>query len=183
LRHQGFPVHCEPGCSYCCCHMPTGISTPELIYIYYGMHKSGLFPRFFRRCLGAEEQWGEILKRCSYSTAGGIESADIREAVLRDYHRLQHDCPFLQQHLCQIYPYRPIACRMHFSLSSPHWCNPSHFQNDHAIRFNLEPGEKVFEALQHLETRLCLKLSDVMVEGLLELSVNIMKFDEIRSIN
>jgi len=182
LRRQGFSVRCEPGCAHCCCHMPTGISTPELIYLYYGMHQSGVFSRFFRRCLEAEEQWREVLKTYS-DPAFCDESASIRESVLRSYHRLKHDCPFLQERLCQIYPYRPIVCRMHFSLSSPHWCNPFHFQNEHAVRFNLEPGEKIFEALQHLENRLRLKVSDIMVCGLLELSVNIMKFDEINWIN
>ena len=183
LRRQGFTIRCKPGCAYCCCHMPTGISTPELIYLYYGMHQTGVFPRLFRRCLEAEEQWGEIVKPYSHLPLCDMKSADVRESILQSYHRLKHYCPFLQRHLCQIYPYRPIACRMHFSLSSPHWCDPSHFQHEHAVRFNLEPGEKVFEALEHLEDRLRLKVSDMMVCGLLELSVNIMKFEEINWIN
>jgi len=183
LRREGFPIQCSPGCIHCCCHMPTGITTPELIYLYYGMHQSGIFPRFFRRCLEAEEQWREILKSYTYIHLSESEQDNIREITLKRYHRLEHYCPFLQDNLCQVYPYRPLACRMHFSLSSPHWCRPSHFQNEHAVRFNLEPEERIFSALERLEDRLQLQLSDIMVCGLLELIVNVMKFEKISWIN
>lgn len=179
LRHQGISIRCTPRCTHCCCHMPVGISTPELIYLYYGMHRSGVFPRFFRRCMEAEEQWREILKSFTHLPCDEDRNESIRDKTLSSYHCLEHYCPFLQDNLCQVYPYRPIACRMHFSISSPHWCNPSHFQHDHAVRFNLEPGENVFAALEHLENRLQLKVSDTMVGGILELSVNVMKFEEI----
>jgi len=183
LRRQGVSIRCAPGCTHCCCHMPVGISTPELIYLYYGMHRSGVFPKFFRRCMEAEEEWRGILKSCSHLPPDGARDENILEKTLNSYHCLEHYCPFLQENLCQVYPYRPIACRMHFSISSPYWCNPSHFQHDHAIRFNLEPGENVFEALEHLENRLQLKVSDTMVGGILELSINVMKFEEIGWIN
>jgi Fe-S-cluster containining protein len=82
--------------------------------------------------------------------------------------------------LCQIYPYRPLACRMHFSITPPHWCRPSHFQNAQALGFNLEPGKCVFDALKKLKNRFHLDLSDVMICGLLELTVNVMRFEKIR---
>jgi Fe-S-cluster containining protein len=183
LRHQSFAIRCAPGCIHCCCHMPSGVSTPELIFLYYGAHRTGSFPRFFRRCLEAEQKWREVLVKCSRLPFCGNASGDGQEAALESYHQLEHYCPFLQNNLCQVYPYRPIACRMHFSLSPPHWCNPSHFQNSHAVRFSLEPGKKVFEALEKIERRLQLKVSDVMVSGLLELSVNVLKCEEIRWLN
>ena len=183
LRHQGISIHCTPGCTHCCCHMPVGISTAELIYLYYGMHRSGVFPRIFRRCMEAEEEWREILKTFSNLPPDQDRNETIRERTLSSYHCLGHYCPFLQDHLCRVYPYRPIACRMHFSISPPHWCNPSHFQHDYATRFNLEPGENVLDALEHLENRLQLKVSDTMVGGILELSINVMKFEEISWIN
>jgi hypothetical protein len=68
---------------------------------------------------------------------------------------------------------------MHFSFTSPHWCRPSHFQNAHALGFNLEPGKRVFDSLEKLDNRFQLDLSDVMVCGLLELTVNVMKFEKI----
>ena len=39
------------------------------------------------------------------------------------------------------------------------------------------------DALEHLENRLQLKVSDTMVGGILELSINVMKFEEISWIN
>lgn len=183
LRRQGIATRCTPGCAHCCCHMPVGITTPELIYLYYGMHRSGIFPRFFRRCMEAEGEWREILKQCSCLPPDETTNESMRERTLNSYHCRGHFCPFLQNNLCQLYPYRPIACRMHFSLSSPPWCNPSHFQHQHAVRFNLEPGENVFAALERIENHLQLKVSDTMVGGILELSINVMRFEEISWIN
>lgn len=183
LRRQGFSTECEPGCTYCCCHMPTGISAPELLYLYHGMHQSGFFPKFLRRCLEAEEQWRETMKNNVLMPQSEAQTASIREKTLMSYQRLEHHCPFLQQHLCQVYPYRPLACRMHFSLSPPYWCSPSHFQHDYAVRFNLEPGERVYEALEHIEDRMQVRISDIMVGGLLELTVNLMQCEKISWIN
>jgi Fe-S-cluster containining protein len=179
LHREGFAIQCSPGCIHCCCHMPIGVTVPELIYLYRGMHQSGLFPKFFRRCLEAEEEWREILKSHAGTQLRGTQPAFIRETVLKQYHQLEHRCPFLQDDMCQVYPCRPLACRMHFSLSSPYWCRPSHFQNNYAVRFNIEPEERIFETLEHIGDLLQLHLSDIMVCGLLELSVNVMKFQEL----
>lgn len=179
LRREGWAVQCSPGCIHCCCHMPTGVTAPELIYLYHGMHQSGSFDKLFRRCLETEQAWQEIFKSHACRQHNGAQSPCIRETVLQRYHQLEHRCPFLQDDRCRLYPYRPLACRMHFSLSSPHWCRPSHFQNAYAVRFNLEPEESVFTALEHLEDRLRLHLSDIMICGILELSVNIMQFQKI----
>jgi len=179
LHREGFSTQCAPGCTHCCCHMPIGVTAPELIYLYHGMHQSGHLAKFFRRCLEAEENWREILQSHVGKQCGGAQPTFVRETVLKQYQQLEHRCPFLQDDLCQLYPYRPLACRMHFSLSTPHWCRPSHFQNEHAVQFNLEPEEKIFAALEHLEDRLQLHLSDIMVCGMLELIVNVLKFQKI----
>ena len=102
--------------------------------------------------------------------------------ISKSYRDLEQRCPFLDGQLCQIYPYRPLACRMHFSLTPPHWCRSSHFQNAHALGFNLEPGKCVFDALEKLDRPFSVDLSDVMVCGLLELTVNVMKFKKIRGL-
>jgi len=179
LHRQGFTVQCTEGCAHCCCHMPSGISIIELLYLYHGMHRSGAFPVYFRRCLEAEELWVEIL-RSHRNLPPDLQGGEHdREAMLKNYNRLEQYCPFLQHSMCQLYLYRPIACRMHFSLSPPAWCHPSHFQNPNAVRFNLEPGNNVKEALERLDERLKLKVSDLMACGLLELTVNVMKFERI----
>lgn len=179
LREAGFTVQCQPGCAHCCHQMPTGVASAELIFIYHGMQQSGAVSKFFRRCLEAEELWVEV---CHGQACGGTwQSAghQLVESLSKAYGSLEPPCPFLEANLCQIYPFRPLACRMHFSLSPPSWCRTSHFQNPHALSFNLEPGKCVFDALENLEDRFQLHLSDVMICGLLELTVNVMRCDKI----
>lgn len=182
LRRSGFIVQCRPQCTHCCTHMPAGLGTIELLYIYHGMGRSGsgVMDRIFRHCMEAEESWAEVLRRCMSQSIseGGRDCPE--DLALSQYYHLGQPCPFLSKSLCQIYPYRPFACRMHFSLTPSHWCDPFHFQNAHAVQFNLEPGDGVYDALERLNNRFQLNLSDVMVCGLLELTVNVMQFERIR---
>ncbi len=179
LRDAGFTVQCRLECPYCCYQMPTGLSTAELIYLYHGMQMTGAASKFFRRCLEAEELWVEVLHRKTPENTHPEDRCNLVPLISKSYSDLEPRCPFLDARICQIYPYRPLACRMHFSLTRPHWCRPTHFQNDHALRFNLEPGKCVFDALERLDNCFQLELSDVMVCGLLELTVNVMNFRKI----
>ena len=182
LRRSGLNTRCRFGCTHCCKHMPAGVSAIEMIAIYQVMTRSGLMDRFFRRCLDAEEIWSSV---CHEGEIGRDDSAGAdspRELMLKSYRRFAHPCPFLERAGCLIYPYRPLACRMHFSASPPHWCDPAHFQNPYAVRFNLEPDPGVLDALDRLDDRLGLELDDVLVCGLLELTVNVMRFAPVRCI-
>ncbi len=180
LHHRGITVQCRSHCIYCCFNMPSGLSTMELIYIYHGSSLSGFGPRLFRRCLEAQERWSELCRANCQSNPSENTPPLSKEAILKSYQGLAAPCPFLQGTSCVIYRYRPLACRMHFSLSPPSWCNPSHFQNDYAIRFNAEPGECVQDALDVLDDCFHLNISDIMVCGLLELTVNVMEFEPIQ---
>lgn len=183
MRRHGLKPRCGPGCEHCCCHMPTGVSTIELIYIYCSLAGDRALPRLFRRCLEAEESWVEVIHRHKLSALLLPESEHEEQAlepILKSYQAIEQPCPMLDSGLCRIYPYRPLACRMHFSLSPGYWCRQSHFQHEYAVRFNLEPGQCVLEMLDRLDERFQLNLSDVMICGLLELMVNVMQFEEIR---
>lgn len=180
LHHRGKTVQCRSDCIYCCYNMPSGLSTMELIHIYHGSTLSGLGPRLFRRCLEAQERWSELCRRDCRSNHSVTPPPTPREALLKSYQGLAAPCPFLQGTSCIIYPYRPLACRMHFSLSPPSWCDPTHFQNSYAIRFNAEPGECVQNALDVLDDCFHLNISDIMVCGLLELTINVMEFEPIQ---
>lgn len=183
MRRHGLKAQCRPECTHCCNHMPTGVSTIELLYLYYGIYQSRSMPRLFRRCLEAEEAWVEVFhqhKRAYLSLPDGGHQQYGLEMMLKSYQTIEQPCPLLQSGYCRIYPYRPFACRMHFSLSPGYWCSPSHFQHEYAVRFNLEPGECVFDMLERLDERFRLNLSNVMVCGLLEVMVNVMQFEEIR---
>jgi Fe-S-cluster containining protein len=151
----------------------------ELLHVYHGIHQSGRLPIFFRRCLEAQEAWAYLLPQREGRGASARAESTSRDMLLTRYQFLDQPCPFLQQGLCQIYPFRPFACRMHFSISPPHWCRPSHFQSPYAVRFNLEPGMRVLDALDRLDDRLQIGLSDMLVTGLLELTVNVMRFEPI----
>lgn len=179
LREVGFTVQCQLGCPYCCYQIPTGVSSAELIFIYHGMQQSGAASKLFRRCLEVEELRAELCRRRAADATRKGALHDQVEALSESYGRLEQPCPFLAANLCQIYPFRPLACRMHFSLSPPPWCRPSHFQHPYALSLNLEPGKCVIDALEKLEDRFQLNLSGVMICGLLELIVNVMRFARI----
>jgi Fe-S-cluster containining protein len=180
LRRRGLSVQCTPNCTYCCQNMPAGMSLVELLYVYHGMHKSGIFARLFRRCLEADELLTQVVQQCRSPAQTGEMSLSLVEQALRQYQGLGQACRFSQGHLCQLYSFRPFACRMHFSLSPPAWCNPRHFQFPHALSFNLEPSQCVFDALDRIERRLQIRLSEILACGILELTVNVMRFERIR---
>lgn len=179
LRQSGFSVQCAPECPYCCYQMPIGVTSGELLYLYYGMRQSTNFARFFRRCLEADEIWSNLCRQSASEDQEQPIWEDLIDMTAKRYCGYEHPCPFLHLGRCQIYHYRPLACRMHFSLSPNHWCRPSHFQNHHAVRISIGPAKCVFETLESIEKRLELNVSDVMICGLLELIVNVLEFEKI----
>lgn len=179
MRRGGCIIRCKPHCSHCCFQMPANVSAIELITIYYQVKRGGLLAKFIRRSIRLEEVWAGVFDRYRDIPEDPEELEHFREAVLKGFMGLKHPCPFLDDGLCAIYNYRPFSCRMHFSLSPPHWCDSSHFQNPHARAFNLEPTDKTREWLDRIDARFNLGLSEFMVSGLLELAVNVMKCDRI----
>ena len=182
MRQRGFNVQCRLECPHCCLNMPSGVGIAELVYLYQAMHDRGIAPRFFRRCLEAAQTWSAACRRPRQASSASANGESDREGSLEVYFHSEHPCPFLVNDMCQVYSCRPLACRMHFSLTSPHWCHPSHFQHPYARNFNLEPSEKVWETLERLDQRFRVELSDTMVCGLLELTVNVMRFEKIRRV-
>jgi Fe-S-cluster containining protein len=180
LRRRGLSVQCRTNCTYCCQNMPAGASLVELLYFYHGMHASGVFAHLFRRCLEADELLTEVFQQCRSAAQGGEMGSSLAEQALHHYQSLGKPCRFSRGNLCQLYSYRPLACRMHYSLSPSAWCNPHHFQFPHALIFNLEPSQCVFDALDRLEQRLQIRLSEILACGILELTINVMRFEKIR---
>jgi Fe-S-cluster containining protein len=182
LRREGLAVPCQEGCAHCCQNMPAGTSLVELLYCYHGMHQSGAFPRLFRRSLEAEQVLTQLLLVCQDKCRGPLAATDesYRDQVLQLYQSLGKPCGFSRDNLCQLYPYRPFACRLHYSLSPAYWCDPRHFQFPHARIINLAPSNCVLDALDRIERRLRMRLSEILVCGILELTVNVMRFDRIR---
>lgn len=177
LKRNGYSVSCRPGCTHCCYNMPVGVSSWELILIYARLQGSGAVDRCFRRALRAMERVEEIRRERPFDRKSLGRRG--RVAILRDYLRSETACPFLENDRCQVYSVRPLACRVHFSLTPRHWCDPGHFQNAHAIPFNVEPGEAVEEALDRIDGRLALGLPDALASGFLGLLVNVLRFRKI----
>lgn len=182
LRRCGYSVACQQGCSHCCRQMPSGVSIAELLYLYQGMWERAGVSRWVRRCLERQELWGQLCGTPHGDGVGPVPASaePDRDDLLLDYQMLRQDCPLLENQHCQVYDHRPLACRMHFSLSAPHWCDPGHFQNEYAVRFNLEVGERVQTALRMVGERLRLSCSDLLTCGLLELTVNVFRFEPMR---
>lgn len=178
LKRSGFKVHCRPGCVYCCYNMPAGVSSLELILLYLAVCGNGLLERCFRRSLRANERLAQIRQDRSFWPEEDAVCRG-REGVLKAYLQTSTACPFLNEGRCLVYPVRPLACRMHFSLTPHHWCDPRHFQNGHAVPFNVEPGDEVLDALERIDARLDLGLSDVLTSGFLCLTVNVMRFRKV----
>ncbi len=179
LHRSGWTVTCAPGCHYCCTQLPSGLTGVEILYLYHGAFRAGVLDRMFRRSMERMEMWGEICRWDRENPANlsiGLRTAER----LGRYHTLDVPCPFLHAGLCSFYRQRPLACRIHFSLSPPHWCRPDHFQYAHAVRFNVEPSSQVMDDLQRLDESLELNLSDLLVCGFVECTVNVMAFRPIR---
>ncbi|SMC26569.1 Putative zinc-or iron-chelating domain-containing protein [Desulfacinum hydrothermale DSM 13146] len=175
LRRTGSPVRCRPDCSHCCTQMPSGLTGAEILFLYDGLTVAGTVESAFRRCLERQEIWSQLSRWHPPGTARTREQELTRR--LHQYHGLHIACPFLKGDLCSVYLHRPLPCRMHYSLSPPSWCRPSHFQHPHAVRFNLEPGPVVLEELDRLDAALGLQeLSDLLICGFLEFVVNVMEF-------
>jgi Fe-S-cluster containining protein len=160
--------------------MPAGVSLAELIYLYHGMHRTGIFARWFRRCLETEECFSALVRGGHPAEASAAPCCGRLDEVLTRFRAHGPGCTFLREDVCQLYAYRPIACRMHYSLSPRYWCDPRHARLSEAVVFNLEPSPAVYEAFELLEQRMGIKLSDVLAVGILELTVNVMQFNKIQ---
>lgn len=183
LRRCGYNVSCSSGCSHCCSHMPCGVGAMELVYLYHGMREHRGFSRWVRRFLERAECWSELCLRHGLRPSDGPLPEPVAAELLAEYQGLQQDCPLLEQGLCLLYKYRPLACRMHFSLSRACWCDPGHFQHEYAVAFNLEPGERVYQVLARVDERFGLDCSDSLVNAMLELTVNVLHFQRIEWIS
>ena len=53
---------------------------------------------------------------------------------------------------CSIYAYRPVACRMFFSVTNPEWCHPADQNFDNAINPHLEPSSAIKDLLKKLSS-------------------------------
>ncbi len=124
----GSEIPCTKGCAACCRSL-IRVSIPEALYIY-------------ERLLESERPWrDEILERFQQARET-LKQNGLAETLERDLvrqpedvsydhrlHLLSHQylalrlaCPFLDDEICSIYSWRPVACRQYLVTSPASWC-------------------------------------------------------------
>jgi Fe-S-cluster containining protein len=125
----GLEIPCTKGCAACCRSL-IRLSIPEVLYIY-------------ERLLESERPWrDEILQRFQQAKEN-LKQNGLAETLERDLvrqpgdvsydhrlHLLSHQylalrlaCPFLDDEICSIYSWRPVACRQYLVTSPGSWCS------------------------------------------------------------
>ncbi len=162
-KREKLQVYCHQGCSWCCYQMPEGIHTVEFIYLYYGI----------RKVRGGNMYMARLFDRSEHFLSTYKESEDSR---LNSYFQKKRPCPFLNKssRSCEVYNYRPLICRTHYSFSPPRFCHPEQKETWRRHIINIEPSAIVKDRLIKLDRIFPFRLSQFLVPGILEFIVNVM---------
>ncbi len=160
---------CTVGCSFCCYQMPYGVSSLEYLYVYEGIWNMSPTRLYLPRLIDRNERFGVMLYDIQRRTK-------TIEEGLQEYAHQMIPCPFLDlsSGLCEIYSFRPIACRMHVSFDPPRYCCPTHQEFHRCNSINVEPSPMVKEALYGLDSIFRFRLSPFFVVGITGFMVNVM---------
>lgn len=107
-------IACRPGCFHCCPSNGVEAALFELVPIVAELNREPSRPLLERIRSRAEQ---------ASKSPTGIGQAESLFSLLRIAEtpmRAPADrerCPFLEEGLCRIYPVRPLACRLHVSVS------------------------------------------------------------------
>jgi Fe-S-cluster containining protein len=96
---EGRPAMCRKGCDWCC-HQAVFAVTHELLYLREHINKE--------LTAESEKQFEEMARRKSELTL---------QKPVKELQLIKAPCPFLQDHSCQVYAARPMACRIYLSSS------------------------------------------------------------------
>lgn len=126
IRHEQDRVPCRPGCA-ACCHYLVPLSVPEAFRL---VEEALTMPQARRRLM--ERLWlmaaRRILTRKPPQTpihqmTEASADSDIHSSLISNWYRNSKlTCPFLQQRMCTIYDFRPLACREYFVKGSERAC-------------------------------------------------------------
>lgn len=110
---QGLDLACRPGCFHCCPRAGVETELFEVIPVLAQLNRSPS-QRLLRRIVSRSRE-----SRSSFGRGGAsfLSLLKIQEPSPRDA-RQEEACPFLSEGLCEIYRVRPLACRLHVSVSS-----------------------------------------------------------------
>ena len=109
---------CKKGCSFCC-YQIVDVFSFELSRIVKYIEDNDIKP-----------DNKEINKVLDLFVAEKMDHETFRSLKIK--------CAFLKNDVCQIYPVRPIACKLHMQFDSVNKCKINHLRNEpHSIRTDL----------------------------------------------
>jgi len=111
---HGADIACRPGCFHCCPRKGVEAALFELVPIVAELNRTPS-RLLLERVRTRAEETAQTAAR-----AGAAESLLSLLQIAEPARRPQtadRGCPFLEQGLCRIYTVRPLACRLHMSVS------------------------------------------------------------------
>lgn len=124
-QHQE-KIRCGAGCANCCHHYPMSVEPFELISLYAHLRNQDDFSRGLESCLHRMRAYARLQPPAPDEQD---YSEEEEEAQLHRYFSQKLACPFIRANGdCGVYTYRPLTCRMYFSLTDPQFCVPEHLQ-------------------------------------------------------
>jgi len=180
LDAASLDVTCAKGCTFCCNEVPTPVRGFELLEIYHRVHPRKDYRKIHDRCVELAGRFsGELIRTSGGRTSVKSDSTAFIAARLA-YLDLAEPCAFLDPQLktCTVYEVRPLACRMHFSLDEPAWCDPKDAQQPRTP--NLAPPEPLVDLMRRIDERLGLAVSPMLPQGFAELGAVVMQGEALR---
>jgi len=120
LDWMGMTSPCRKGCT-ACCHLLVLLSAPEAIHLVEGMmtRMSNRQLKYLMKSCDKRRAWmqKQLPEHLIPKHNDNVSESEVRS--ISDWYRQQKlPCAFLQDGLCTVYDYRPIACRA-FTVVGP----------------------------------------------------------------
>lgn len=171
---------CAKGCTWCCNEVPTPVRGYELLEIYRRAQPTRRYRKVHKRCVELAGRFSAELERTSGGRASVKSDSEAFVAARLAYLAAGEPCAFLdrQRKTCTVYEVRPLACRMHFSLDEPAWCDPRDPGEPRTP--NLAPPEPLVDLMRRIDERLGIAVSPTMPQGFAELGAVVMQGQPLR---
>lgn len=154
-------IFCGPDCKNCCHHYPLSVAPFELISFYGHLRNSASMFERLEECL--------FRVKCFYELLEQSPEDDAEEAALHRYFFKNYACPFSKSTGgCSVYEYRPVTCRMYFSLTPAAYCVPEHLQTEQNKNFIVYLPDDIEALIEEISKHYSFfKLPESFYEGLL----------------
>ena len=144
---------CAPGCDACCSFL-VPLSIPEAIHLVHGIQAGNIaqpstLDGFQHRCDEIHARFAPGHAVHAHTAHGGTRKALIEQHV----QEACVTCPLLDEHTCQIYVDRPLACRNFFEADSARNCVPGQVRSDTKFSATFSLVQVLCEVASLLEAR------------------------------